>query len=77
MSYRYILKIKGMRCGMCESHINSAIRNNFKIKKVKSSRHKEETVIESDEILDEEKLIKVIKDTGYYYEGLNKEIKEQ
>lgn len=62
---------------MCESHINSAIRNNFKIKKVKSSRHKEETVIESDEILDEEKLIKVIKDTGYYYEGLNKEIKEQ
>lgn len=62
---------------MCESHINSAIRNNFKIKKVKSSRHKEETVIESDEILDEEKLIQVIKDTGYYYEGLNKEIKEQ
>ena len=31
------LRIDGMACGMCESHINDAIRNNFDVKKVKSS----------------------------------------
>ena len=34
------LKIDGMMCGMCESHINESIRNNFSVKKVTSS-HKE------------------------------------
>ena len=28
------LGIEGMMCGMCESHINNAIRNNFKVKKL-------------------------------------------
>lgn len=27
------LKIDGMMCGMCESHINESIRNNFSVKK--------------------------------------------
>ena len=31
------LKIDGMMCGMCESHMNDVIRKNFKIKKVTSS----------------------------------------
>ena len=26
------LKIDGMMCGMCESHINESIRNNFSVK---------------------------------------------
>ena len=34
------LGIEGMMCGMCESHINNAIRNNFKVKKVSSSKNK-------------------------------------
>ena len=25
------LKIDGMMCGMCESHINESIRNNFSV----------------------------------------------
>ena len=29
--------IDGMMCGMCESHINDAIRREFKVKKVTSS----------------------------------------
>ena len=29
-----ILKIEGMMCGMCESHINAAIRKHFDVKKV-------------------------------------------
>ena len=28
------LKINGMACGMCESHVNDAIRNAFSVKKV-------------------------------------------
>ena len=35
------LKIDGMMCGMCESHINESIRNNFSVKKVTSSHTKE------------------------------------
>ena len=60
-----VLKIEEMACGMCESHVNDAIRNNFSVKKVKSSHKKGETVIKSEEPLDAEKLKKVIADTGY------------
>ena len=38
------LKIDGMMCGMCESHINESIRNNFSVKKVTSSHTKGETI---------------------------------
>lgn len=31
------LKIDGMACGMCESHINDAVRSAFPVKKVTSS----------------------------------------
>ena len=41
-----IAKIDGMMCGMCESHMNYMVRNNFKVKKVTSSHAKKETVIE-------------------------------
>ena len=35
-----ILTIDGMMCGMCESHVNDAIRANFNVKKVRSSHAK-------------------------------------
>ena len=60
-----ILKVNGMMCGMCESHINDAIRRAFNVKKVTSSHSKGETVVLSDEPLDEEKLRAAIKETGY------------
>ena len=59
------LKIDGMMCGMCESHINDAIRSAFSVKKVTSSHSKGSCVILSDAALDEEKLRKTIDDTGY------------
>ena len=34
---KYTLKIDGMMCGMCEAHINEAVRAAFKVKKVSSS----------------------------------------
>ena len=50
------LKIDGMMCGMCESHVNDAIRQAFKVKKVNSSHSKGECEIISEEPLDEAKL---------------------
>lgn len=57
--------IDGIMCGMCESHINDAIRREFKVKKVTSSHTKKQTVILTEKPLDEDKLRKVIDDTGY------------
>ena len=51
-----ILKVDGMACGMCESHINDTVRNRFPVQKVTSSHTKGETVILSPEPLDEQAL---------------------
>lgn len=59
------LKIDGMMCGMCESHINDEIRRAFKVKKVSSSHSKGITEIISETAIDEEKLRDVIGKTGY------------
>ncbi len=34
------LDVEGMACGMCEAHVNDAIRKAFAVKKVSSSFHK-------------------------------------
>lgn len=62
---RTILQIDGMMCGHCEAHVNDTIRQAFPVKKVESSHTKKETVILSEETLDEEKLRAVIAQTGY------------
>ena len=49
------LNIDGMMCGMCESHINDAVRRDFPVKKVTSSHSKGTCVILSEEPLDEGK----------------------
>lgn len=67
------LKIDGMMCGMCESHINDAIRNSFDVKKVNSSHTKGETVIVSREALDEDKIKSVIDKTGYELKSISSE----
>lgn len=60
------LKIDGMMCGMCEAHINDAIRRSFpQIKKVSSSHTKGEMVILADQAPEEEQLRTVIAGTGY------------
>lgn len=62
---KMVLKIDGMVCGMCESHINDAIRRNFQIKKVSSSHSKGQTEMIAEEPIAEEVLKKVIEETGY------------
>ena len=59
------MEIDGMMWGMCENHINDAIRREFKVKKVTSSHTKRQTVILTEKPLDEDRLRKVIDETGY------------
>lgn len=42
---KLIVGVEGMACGMCEAHINEAVRNAFPVKKVSSSHTKKQTVI--------------------------------
>lgn len=63
--YETKVKIDGMMCGMCESHINDAIRNAFSVKKVSASHSKGEADIISEEPIDEAKLRETIIKTGY------------
>lgn len=67
------LKIDGMMCGMCEAHMNDAIRAAFKVKKVTSSHAKGETVVISEDKLDEAKLRETVGATGYKLEGVTEE----
>lgn len=60
-----IVKVDGMMCGMCEGHINDAIRSHFQVRKVSSSHSKGQTVIRSQEALDQTQLRQVIDATGY------------
>ena len=62
-----VLEIKGMMCGMCEAHMNEAIKSNFKVKKVVSSHEKNVTVILSDCALDTEKIKKTVAEAGYEF----------
>ncbi len=61
------LKIEGMSCGMCESHINDAIRRQFAVKKVSSSHRKGLTEMIAENPLDKEALKKAIDETGYTF----------
>ena len=59
------VQISGMACSMCEAHINDTIRTAFPVEKVSSSHSKGETVILSQEPLDESALRTAIDATGY------------
>lgn len=60
-----VLKIEGMRCGMCEAHICDVIRKSCYVKKVTASHVKNEAIIESESPIDKEALKSAIEKTGY------------
>ena len=68
-----VLAIDGMMCGMCEAHINDAIRRSFNVTKVSSSHTRGRTEIISDEPLDESRLKSTIDETGYILNGITSE----
>ena len=68
-----ILEIEGMACGMCEAHVNEAVRKAFPVKKVTSSHAKGRTEILSEQLLEEEKLRAAIEATGYQVTAISSE----
>ena len=60
-----ILRVDGMMCGMCESHINDVVRKTARVNKVTSSHTKGETVIVS-----EQPVKAAIAETGYTVTGV-------
>ena len=63
--YKTTVKIDGMMCGMCESHINDAIRTKISVKKVSSSHKKGETVIISETELSAKMITAALNGSGY------------
>ena len=59
------VKVDGMMCGMCEAHVNDAVRKAFSVKKVTSSHSRGETVILTEQEIDQTALRKAIEATGY------------
>lgn len=57
--------IEGMACGMCEAHINEAVRNAFQVKKVTSSHTKKQTVILAEKDISEQELKNAVAKAGY------------
>ena len=71
--WKYTVEVKGMMCGMCEAHINDAVRNAFPVKKVNSFRSKKQTVVLSETELDTAALADAIRNTGYEVGEIQKE----
>ena len=67
------LKIDGMVCGMCEAHVNDAIRAAAKVKKVRSSHKSGRTEILSLDPMDETVLREALERIGYRLTGLREE----
>lgn len=63
--WKYTIQVDGMVCGMCESHVNDAVRRAFVVKKVTSSRSKGETTVIAEQQLDKDALGSTIAATGY------------
>lgn len=64
--------VEGMMCGMCESHVNDAVRKAFPVKKVTSSHAKGQTVILTESDISEEALRAAIEQTGYGVKSVTK-----
>ena len=59
------IQIEGMQCGMCEAHINDVMRREFPVKKVNSSHAKGQTVIITEDEIDDQRLKEAVEKTGY------------
>ena len=71
--WKYTVQVAGMMCGMCESHVNDAVRRAFPVKKVASSRNRNETTVITETALDEAALRAAIAAAGYDAGEIRKE----
>ena len=73
MMWKYTIQVNGMMCGMCESHVNDAVRRAFPVRKAASSRGKNETTVITEAELDEAALGAAISAAGYDVGAIRKE----
>ena len=59
------IEVKGMACGMCEAHVNDAVRKALGDVKVSSSHSRNCTEVITEQPIDEAVVRKAITDTGY------------
>lgn len=71
--FKTTLKIDGMMCSMCESHVNDLIRQRFAVKKVTSSHTKRESVIISETAQSEDAIASALESIGYKLTGCETE----
>ena len=57
--------VDGMRCSMCQAHLNDTIRKSFDVQKVTASHTKGQVVIIAREDITPEALKKAVDPTGY------------
>ena len=75
--WKYTVHVEGMMCGMCESHVNDAVRKAFPVKKVTSSRSKKETTVIAETELDEDALRTAISATANEEREIRKQPSEK
>lgn len=63
--YKTTIKIDGMACGMCEAHVNEAIRKVCAAKKVTSSHKKGQSEVLSEQPPEETALRSAVEAAGY------------
>lgn len=61
----YTLGVDGMKCGMCESHVNDVVRKVEGVKKVTSSHMKNNCVIVMEETCSKDAIKEAITKQGY------------
>lgn len=59
------IEVEGMKCGMCESHVNDVVRRVDGVKKVSSSHAKNQTVVVAEDNVNQEEIVKAITAQGY------------
>ena len=74
---KYTISVDGMQCGMCEAHVNDAVRQALPVKKVSSSHIKNQTVVVTQQEVDEQKLKDDTHRTGYTVLSIVKESYEE
>ena len=71
------IQVEGMKCPMCEAHVNDAIRDRFAVEKVTSSHKKNETVILTEMPIEDESLRGVISALGFTVGTITREAYEK
>ena len=71
--FKTVIKIEGMMCGMCEAHVNDAVREAVSANKVNSSHKKGVTELITETEPDEKALREAVEKDGYKVLGITTE----